>query len=221
MSSYKYRIKGHILYSDTQYTYKDGNRFSRLLMFRALKLPFCLLLPLIALLVTSWPVSGAEISGPVLTTRNSELFVEATLTLDDKYLQELRNGMKKEFHFYIDLYRVWDMWSDEFITGKQFIRKLKSDPVKTEFVATSSNGSIVTQKRFKSFESMIRWALSIENERLTNISALVPGTYYVRFTVESKIRQLPPVIGYFMIFVKENEFTIRKDSPQFTTGSAK
>ncbi len=221
MSSHKCRIKGHIVYSDTQYKYKHRNRFSKLSMLRALKLPFCLLFPLVALLITFSPVSGAEISGPALTTSNSELFVDATLSLDDKYLQELRNGMKKEFHFYIDLYRVWGMWSDEFISGKQLIRKLKSDPVKTEFVATSSNGSIVTQKRFKSFESMLRWALSLENERLTNISNLEPGTYYVRVTVESKIRQLPPVIGYFMIFVKENEFSIRKNSPQFTAGSTK
>jgi hypothetical protein len=167
------------------------------------------------------PAFGADITGPEVTIRNNELYVNTALSLDDNNLQDLRNGMKKEFHFYIDLYRVWEMWPDEFISGRQVIIKLQADPVKTEYVATSNDGATSTKKRFKSFESMLQWALSMENIYLANIHNLEAGTYYVRVTVESKIRQLPPVIGYFMVFVKEIDFSIKKASPPFTTGQAK
>jgi hypothetical protein len=50
---------------------------------------------------------------------------------------------------------------------------------------------------------------------------LEPGTYFVRVTVQSKIRKLPPVIGYFMVFLPENEFEIRKDSAYFSVGTQK
>ena len=68
---------------------------------------------------------------------------------------------------------------------------------------------------------MVKWALSINDLKLANIRELEPGVYFVRVTVESKIRKLPPVIGYFMIFSAENEFKIKKDSFTFSAGSAK
>jgi len=141
------------------------------------------------------------------------------LLLDDKYLQEIRNGIKKEFRFYMDIFRVWNVWPDEFVSSKTFTRTLRSDPVKTEFIATSSDGNTQIKKRFKSLESMLKWALSFNDLKLANVRDLEPGAYFVRVTVESKIRQLPPVIGYFMIFLPENEFRIRKDSSFFSIGA--
>jgi hypothetical protein len=66
---------------------------------------------------------------------------------------------------------------------------------------------------------MLKWALSFDDLKLANVRDLEPGTYFVRVTVESKIRELPPVIGYFMIFLPENEFKIRKDSSFFSIGA--
>jgi hypothetical protein len=197
------------------------NRASNIFFPHSYRLFLCLFFSLVTVFLSTSLVFGAEITGPELLIRNNELYVNTALSLDDKILQDLRNGMKKEFHFFIDLYRVWGMWPDEFISGRQFIQKLQADPVKTEYVATSNDGSISTKKRFKSFESMLQWALSMENIFLANIHNLEPGGYYVRVTIESKIRQLPPVIGYFMVFVKETEFTIQKSSPPFSTGQAK
>ena len=162
---------------------------------------------------------AAEIKGPEVRIQGNEIQVTTSLSLDDKYLNELKNGIKKEFHFYIDIFRVWNMWPDEFILSKSFTRTLRSDPVKTEFIATSSDGTTQIKKRFKSFESMLTWTLSIDDLKLANIRDLEPGTFFVRVTVESKIRQFPPVIGYFMIFLPENEFKIKKDSLLFSIGT--
>ena len=149
---------------------------------------FCYLLFLTVSVLSFYSLSsGAEITGPEVTLKNNEIFVTTSLVLDEKYLQEIRNGIEKELVFFVDLFRVWKTWPDEFILGKSITRTLKCDPVKSEFIATSFDGSTIIEKRFKSFESMTKWALSIEDLKLTSIRELEPGTHFVKVTVASKI----------------------------------
>ena len=162
-----------------------------------------------------------EITGPEVKVQDNDIYVTTSLSLEENYLREISNGINKEFRFYIDIFKVWKIWPDEFVLSKSFTRTMKSDPVKMEYIATSSDGSTSIQKRFKSFESMTRWALSINNLKVANMRELDPGVYFVRVTVESKVRKLPPVIGYFMIFLPENEFKITKDSQYISVGTAK
>jgi hypothetical protein len=182
---------------------------------------FCFLLVPCYLLLLPSLSSGAEITGTEVKLQDNEIYVTTALSLDENHIQELRNGIAKEFRFYIDIFRVWKMWPDEFVLGKLFVRTLKCDPIKTEYIATSADGSTLIEKRFKSFESMVRWAVSINDLKLANTRELEPGVYFVRVTVESKIRKLPPVVGYFMIFLPENEFKIKKDSFPFNIRPAK
>jgi|SRR4030042_472029 len=221
MSSYKYQnISDGIIVTSNNLKIKSyklrviSKRFSKLFTFHLLLIT-CYLLLSISL------SSGAEITGPEVKLQDNEIYVTTTISLDENHIQELRNGIAKEFRFYIDIFRLWKMWPDEFVLGKLFVRTLKCDPVKTEYIATSSDGSTLIEKRFKSFESMVRWAVSINDLKLVNTRELEPGVYFVRVTVESKIRKLPPVIGYFMIFLSENEFKIKKDSSPFNIGTAK
>lgn len=176
---------------------------------------FCLLL------FSSSVSIAAEINGPEVKIQGNEIYVTTSLLLDEKQLHELRNGIKKEYSFYIDIFRVWKLWPDEFVLSRSFLRNLRADPVKQEFIATSTDGTTQIKKRFKTFDSMLKWALNFENLKLANVRDLEPGTYFVRVAVESKIRKLPPVIGYFMIFLPENEFKIKKDSPYFTIGPSR
>lgn len=177
---------------------------------------------LVIFLFCSYGWSGAsEITGPEIKVQDNQIRVTTSLSLNEKSLQELRNGVSKDLKFSIDLFRVWKMWPDEFVVGKFLIRTLKSDPVTMEYQGSSGDGNTLVQKKFKSFESMIQWALLINDVKLANVKELEQGTYFVRVTVESKIRKLPPVIGYFMIFLPENEFKIEKDSPFFPAGTRK
>lgn len=162
--------------------------------------------------------TAAEIIGPEIKIKDNVIYVTTSLSLEDKYINELKNGITKEYIFYIDIFRVWKMWPDEFIYGKIITKTLECDPVKREYRAISFDGSTVIEKRFRSFESMLKWATAIEDLRLKNLKELDPGKYYIRVSVESKIRKLPPVIGYFMIFIPENEFKINKNSPVFKVG---
>jgi Domain of unknown function (DUF4390) len=212
MSSLKYhKITQKLQVKSYELRVSMGKMFLRVLTVN------CLLFSL--LLCSSSPSVGAEITGPVVTLRDNEIHVTTALSLDETILQELHNGMTKEFRFYVDLYRVWKMWPDEFVLDKFFIRTLKCDPVKLEYIARSNDGTTLVQKRFKSFESMLQWALNINDLKLANIRELEPGVYYVRVTIESRIRKLPPVIGYFMIFLPETEFKISKKSSPIYVGN--
>lgn len=168
------------------------------------------------LLTAATHVHAASINGPEISTKNNVLSVSASVSLDEKYIQELRNGIQKNLYFYVDIFKRWNLWPDEFIAGRFIERTLQCDPVKGEYLATSHDGSVFIEKRFKSFESMLEWALSLGSLKMQRLRDLNAGKYYVRVTVESKIRKLPPVLGYFMIFLPENEFTIKKNSRSFS-----
>ena len=159
---------------------------------------------------------GQVIIGPEVKILNNDIYVSFSLHLADKSLQEIKSGIDKELKLYIDLFRIWKVWPDEFVLGMMNIQALKADPIKKEYVATSFDGSTLVEKRFKSFESMISGTLSVRDMKLTNIREIDPGQYFVRVTAESKIRKLPPVIGYLFIFLSENEFKVIRDSGVFT-----
>lgn len=159
---------------------------------------------------------GQTLSGPEVRKVNNDIFVSFSLSLDEKSLEAVRGGVDKELKFYVDLFRIWKIWPDEFVLGKAFVKTLNVDPIKKEYVATSSDGSLLIEKRFKSFESMMDWVVVFRDLKLTNVKELEPDQYFVRITIESKIRKLPPVIGYLFIFVSENEFRLMKDSSVFT-----
>lgn len=187
-------------------------------MKKNLKIYFCLISFVFTLLSLYSLASGADITRPEVSLQNNEIRVSGFLILDEKYIKEIKNGIEKEYRFYIDLFRVWNMWPDEFVLGRSIIRTVKCDPVKGEFIATSLDGNTLIERRFKSFESMMKWALSINDLKLTNIKELESGIHFVRITVESKLRTLPPLIGQFFIFLSENEFVVKKDSFNFRIG---
>ncbi len=170
---------------------------------------------IILALFLSAPSEAQEISGPEVRIVRNDIYVSFSLNLDDERVQEIRNGLDKDLKFYVDLFKVWNVWPDEFVLGRVFVNTMRSDPIKKEYVATSFDGSTLIQKKFRTFESMLAWTLGFRDVRLANTRDLESGQYFVRITAESKIRKLPPVIGQFMFFLSENEFKIRKDSPAF------
>ena len=171
---------------------------------------------LLSILLMPLVSEGQTIAGPEMKVVNSDLFVTFSVGIENKSIEAMRSGVDKDLTFYIDLFKVWKIWPDEFVLGKAYARTVKIDPIKKEFIATSNDGSLLIEKRFKSFESLLDWTVSFRDLKLTNVRELEPGQYFVRVMVESKIRKLPPIIGYILIFISENEFRIMKDSGQFS-----
>lgn len=174
----------------------------------------------LGILVSTSPLAafGADITNIEARLVNEDIMVSAGMSLDEKNLEDIKKGISREITFYIDLFRSWQTWPDEFVTGKKFTHILKSDQIKNEYIATSSDGSTVTKKRFKDFDSMLHWVMYIQNLKLIGTKELEPADYFVRITAESRIRTLPPVIGYILFFVPEREFKVTRDSRVFTIG---
>jgi hypothetical protein len=158
---------------------------------------------------------ATEISLVAVKINNNDIYVTTSVKPGAKLIEDISNGLSKEFTFYIDLFRVWDIWPDEFVTGRKIVKILKSNPIKREYVATSVDGNVQIEKRFKDLESMLEWTMNITDIKITNIKELEPGDYFVKITIDSRIRKLPPVIGYLLFFVPEKEFSISKDSQIF------
>ena len=45
---------------------------------------------------------------------------------------------------------------------------------------------------------MLNWTMNIRNFNLVNIMDIETASYFVRVSIESRIRKLPPVIGYLL-----------------------
>jgi len=160
-------------------------------------------------------VSAAQVLGPDVKIKNGNILASASLVLESQQMDEISKGVSKEIIFYVDLFRVWKSWPDEFVLGQSFVRTLSCDPVKKEFKATSLSGSRLVEKRFSSCEGLMGWALVLPEVSLTNTGELEPGEYFVKVTVESRLRRLPPFINLLFFFVKEKEFTVTGESPLF------
>ncbi len=174
-----------------------------------------LILIIAAILSAASSCLAAEISAVEVKQANNELIVTAALQPDEKLVEDLNNGLSKELVFYIDLFRHWKFWPDEFVIGQRIVRSLQIDPIKREYIGTNAEGTVTTIKRFKDLDSMMTWATNITNLKLTNIRVLESDEYYVKVTVESKLKKLPSVVGYLLFFVPTKEFNISKDSTIF------
>jgi hypothetical protein len=170
-------------------------------------------------LALSWaPASAQEVSVTGVRVQNDKLIISSTLTLEPAQVDEIVKGVEKEIVFYIDLFRDWRNWPDEFMIGQTITRTLRCDPVKKEYVATSLMGRRLTERRFSDCYAMIAWTLSLKDIEIIGTAGLEPAEYYIKTTVESKIRYLPPFIDLLFFFVKDTEYRITDESAHFPLG---
>ncbi|MBF0553327.1 MAG: DUF4390 domain-containing protein [Nitrospirae bacterium] len=166
---------------------------------------------LVALLLPAL-VTAQEITGVEYSVSGGGITVSVALSIDESQTSLLREGLQKEFVFYIDIFRRWSLWPDEFIRGKKVSRTIQANSVKGEYKVVSSDETAVLEKRFMSFKSMLRWALLVKDIKIDMSGLEEDAQYFIRVTVES-IKQKPPqVIGYVLFFVDDKDFRIKKDT---------
>jgi hypothetical protein len=158
---------------------------------------------------------GVEIRTVNVEIKEDSLIVNSDLHLDEGQIEDLQNGIEKEITFYVDLFRQWAVWPDEFISGTRIQRKIKSDHVKNEFSINSNSNNSDDEQRFSSLASLLSEALSLKGIELSSINHLRPGRYFVKVSAESRIRKLAPIVGYLLFFVPQMEFKVEKNSEVF------
>lgn len=170
----------------------------------------------LALVLLITPVChAAELHGPYAKVRNEAILVTATLEMDEEKAQEVTRGVAKEIIFYVDLFRVWERWPDEFVLGKKITRSIHCDPVKNENKVVTTIDNRAFLKRFSSCMETMDWAFTFRDVELSTTGGLEEAEYYIKVTVESRIRELPPFINLLLFFVTETEFKLEDESPSF------
>ncbi len=158
---------------------------------------------------------GVELGTISVEIKEDAILVSSDLRLDEDQIEDLQNGIEKEITFYVDLFREWAVWPDEFIFGTRINRKIRSDPVKEEFSINSNGNASDDEKRFNSLASLLSEALTLKDVELSSTGHLRPGRYFVKVSAESRIRKLAPIVGYLLFFVPEMEFKVDRNSDIF------
>lgn len=133
----------------------------------------------------------------------------------------IKSGVEKEIIFSIELFRVWRLWPDEFVSGKRIKKLIKYDNLRGQYRASSHDGSHLKERHFRDFNTLKEWVFTVKDINLANIRELEPGKYFVRVVIESKSIELPPIIGFFLLFIPETEMSWTQKSQSFQIGEKK
>ncbi len=167
------------------------------------------------------PVSAraAQINSLSVSKKGDKIFVSARLVVAPRLIKDLRDGIQKDLVFYVDLFRHWSSWPDEYILGVRIERYVSCDSVKGEYVMTTLGRGTSWQTRFGSCDELINNSLTLNNVKLSGLNGLTRGRYFIRVTAESKLRNLPPLLGQMFFFIRDKEFSVQEDSAIFNLGS--
>ena len=171
---------------------------------------------LTSFLILTSSLATAEILGPEIKIEGNDILVNTGLTNTAEIEAMINSGVEKEILFTIELFRLWNFWPDEFVASKKIQRIIKYDNLRGQYLILSYDGKLQIEKKFKDFDaSMKNWVFTVNKINLANTKELEPGKYYIRIVVESKSRELPPVIGLLMLFIPEVEMSFAKESQVF------
>ena len=171
---------------------------------------------LTSFLILTSSLATAEILGPEIKIEGNDILVNTGLTNTAEIEAMINSGVEKEILFTIELFRLWSFWPDEFVASKKIQRIIKYDNLRGQYLISSYDGKLQIEKKFKDFDaSMKNWVFTVNKIDLANTKELEPGKYYIRIVVESKSRELPPVIGLLMLFIPEVEMSFAKESQVF------
>ncbi|MBI5099051.1 MAG: DUF4390 domain-containing protein [Nitrospirae bacterium] len=183
------------------------------------KLFLILFIPLYSLFLPP-AASGVTpyIIGPDVKIINNNIVVRTSIADIADFEQIVKSSIGKEIIFTAELMRVWDFWPDEFIVSKKIRKIVKYDNLRDQYRTSWRDGITRTDNIFTEFNTMKNWILSEDSISIANIKELEPGSYYIRFVVESKSREKIPLIGFLMYLVPEVEMSLAKESQSFILG---
>jgi len=150
------------------------------------------------------------ISDILVTKRNSELLVSARLRggFTPEIKQEIINGVKKEFFYYMVIKRVIPGWLDEEKVSGTIRYLIKYDILKQQFLVTRTAAGLSSEQIFSSYDNMISDISRIDRISLTTLNVLNNRSeYYVSVKAEMKAGNLSFPLRYLFFFVPYSRFS--------------
>jgi len=133
-----------------------------------------------------------------------EILVSANLIggFSEEVVNDIQNGIRKEFYYYILLKRKEKNWFDEEIHSKTIRFAVKYDTLKKEYFVIQSGGEKIVEKRVADLKEMQEWVSRIDQIKLAMTAALKKGErYYVSVKSQMKAAELPFYLDYFLFFI--------------------
>jgi hypothetical protein len=157
------------------------------------------------------PVSADErgITHLEVAGKEGAIIVSAVLEggFSQEIAQEIRQGVSREFFYYIVLHRVIPHWYDEEKRSKTLRYSVKYDFLKNQFRVNLRDGNESKEAVFDNYEEMKRWVSHLSAVSLAPVRALSGNhEYYVSVKAEMKAGELPVIVRYVMFFVPYSRF---------------
>lgn len=151
----------------------------------------------------------SKISDIIVMEGKDEVVVSSSLLGGfGKYFEEaIKNGFEKEITFYIEIYRIWNFWPDEFILSKKIQKTIKFDTLKNTYHATSYDGLYLEERFFDDYDKMKAWISKLEGIKVASRGLLRPNAnYFVRIRADSKYKRPSPLIENLLFFIPTTDF---------------
>ena len=140
------------------------------------------------------------------------LVVFATLRngFGKKTLQDLHNGLPKDFYYDLVLKRKQKNFLDEEILAKTLRYTVRYDTLKRQYTVTKDDGTNPQTTIWDDLESMQRTVTVLDGVPLARVDLLLPGErYYVDVQAQMRATRLPFYQEYLLFFIPFLEIDTR------------
>ena len=133
-----------------------------------------------------------------------KIFVTARLVrgLDQKFEEDIHNGIPKDLFYYILLKRRQGFWVDEELLSQTIKHTIKFDILKKQYSISTRVKGALYEKTLTNFDEMRGLISEVKNVSISDISFLDPEeTYYVSIKAEIHATRLPFYFEYLLFFI--------------------
>lgn len=167
--------------------------------------PFLFALSLFFLFsLTTKALATPRIQDVVVDVRDGSLFVSAKLKngFQKKTLEDIHNGIPKDFYYYLVLHRKEKRWFDEELLSKTILFKVKYDTLKKNYKITQTSDNKSTETILSEFKDMKNLVTRIKNIKLAPLQSLNRSDHlYVSLKSQMQGTKRPFYLDYFLFFI--------------------
>lgn len=149
--------------------------------------------------------AGSErIKNVVTEIKNQEIVVTAELVggFNREILNDIHDGIPKDFYYYLLLKRKQKNWFDEEILAKTIRYTVKYDTLKKKYAVVQRDGERVVENTVDDLETMKQLVSKIDQVKLAPVNVLRSrNRYYVSVKSQMKAAKLPFYVDYFLFFI--------------------
>ncbi len=147
---------------------------------------------------------GGRIEGLTIETVDNEIYVSAKLSggFRKEIVEDIQNGIPKNFYYYLVLKRKEKNWFDEEILSKTIRYTVKYDTLKKSYAVIESNNGSSKENLTTEFKTMKTMVTQLKRIHLTSLAPLKKGErYFVSVQSQMQAAKRPFYLDYFLFFI--------------------